>query len=132
MPNLLHRFPVLTTCGHARIDFRDKIFSSRLALIEKISEVASHIDIKPYNKNNFEFAKENYLLLEQVAKKNVRIIESTQKGPDQHLLRLLNRHHHHLLILQSHKLKVYPILPRYLANFAPYHPSNRRKKRKQR
>jgi len=80
MPNLLHRFPVLTTCGHSRIDFRDKIFSSRLALIEKMSEVASYIDIKPYNKNNFEFAKENYLMLEQVPQNNVRIIESTQKG----------------------------------------------------
>ncbi|MDB9891137.1 hypothetical protein OAD74_07160 [Alphaproteobacteria bacterium] len=80
MPNLLHRFPVLTTCGHSRIDFRDKIFSSRLALIEKMSEAASYIDIKPYNKNDYEFAKEDYLLLEQVAKKNVKIIGSTQKG----------------------------------------------------
>jgi len=80
MPNFLRRFPLLTTCGHSRIDFRDKIFSSRLALIEKMSEVASRIDVKPYDKNNLEFAKENYLLLEQVAKKNVRIIESTQKG----------------------------------------------------
>lgn len=80
MPNLLHRFPALTTCGHSRIDFREKIFSSRLALIEKMSEAASHIDIKPYSKSHFEMAKDNYLLLEQVAKKNVRIIESTQKG----------------------------------------------------
>ena len=80
IPNRLNRFPKFTTCGLSRIDFRDKIFSSRLALIESMSEVASFVDIKPHGKNDYEFAKENYLQLEQVAKKNVKIIESTQKG----------------------------------------------------
>jgi putative transferase (TIGR04331 family) len=87
MSNLILRFPHISTCGQARIDFIDEIHSSQKNLIAAICAADILIDHKPYNQNNVDFAENHYRDLVNIGRGRYRLLESVQKGLSPALLK---------------------------------------------
>jgi hypothetical protein len=80
LSNLFHRFPHISTCGHARVDFIDQITESQEVLMHSLGEAGLSIDHKPYNMRYVDLYPEHYHRLEMAGSSGYRLIESKQKG----------------------------------------------------
>jgi hypothetical protein len=84
--NLLHRFPHVSTCGQARIDFVDEILSAQSRLVNAITSAGYIVDFKAYNRWTVDFLADYYAGLEISGRGNFRLLEPKQKGLSPRLL----------------------------------------------
>ncbi len=87
MPNHLPRFPLISTCGQARIDFVDQIVRSRQGLVKHLCDQGVSMDLKPYSNYNVDLFSEHYATLSKLGGDNFKLLTSTQKGLSPGLLR---------------------------------------------
>lgn len=80
LSNLFHRFPHISTCGQARVDFVDQIFDSQKTLIEVLTGSGLTVDHKPYNTRSLDLYPEHYKALQEVGGANYRTVAVSQKG----------------------------------------------------
>jgi putative transferase (TIGR04331 family) len=78
--NLFHRFPHISTCGQARVDFIDEITSSQEKLMQEVDAGKLTIDHKPYNMKFTDLYPEHYNRLELAGGRGYRLLNSTHKG----------------------------------------------------
>jgi len=80
LSNLFHRFPHISTCGQARVDFIDEIFDSQLELVQTLTEAGLTMDHKPYNKRYIDLYPEHHRQLQRMGGNGYRSIDVAQKG----------------------------------------------------
>ena len=80
LSNLFHRFPHVSTCGNARVDFIDDITSSQEKLITAIKNAGLTISHKPYSMNFVDLYPTHYHRLEIAGGSCYCLLKSTHKG----------------------------------------------------
>ncbi len=80
LSNLFHRFPHVSTCGNARVDFIDEITSSQEQLISTIKDAGLTISHKPYSMKFLDLYPEHYRRLERAGGSRYHLLKSTHKG----------------------------------------------------
>jgi hypothetical protein len=80
LSNLFHRFPHVSTCGQARVDFIDEITSAQEDLVRTIKDAQLTMDHKPYSLRDVDLYPEHYRCLEAAGGANYRLLKSKQKG----------------------------------------------------
>ena len=80
LSNLFHRFPHVSTCGQARVDFIDEITSAQEDLVRTIKNAQLTMDHKPYSLRYVDLYPEHYRRLGAAGGANYRLLKSTQKG----------------------------------------------------
>jgi hypothetical protein len=80
LSNVFHRFPHISTCGQARVDFVDQILDSQLTLIEVLTESGLTVDHKPYNTRCLDLYPAHYAALQEAGGSSYRTVATAQKG----------------------------------------------------
>ena len=80
--NLVHRFPHISTCGQARIDFIDKIKKNEINLVKAITSNNIFLTHKIYNQNIKSFLSAHYKKLELIGGDKYKLIDPNFKGLD--------------------------------------------------
>jgi hypothetical protein len=80
LSNVFHRFPHISTCGQARVDFIDEITSAQKDLVRTIKDAQLTMDHKPYSLRDVDLYPEHYRCLEAAGGANYRLLKSKQKG----------------------------------------------------
>ena len=80
LSNNFHRFPHVSTCGSARVDFIDDIADSQQEMVRAITKAGLTIDHKPYSERYLDLYPGHYRQLKEVGGLNYRTIAVTQKG----------------------------------------------------
>ena len=80
LSGIFHRFPLISTCGHVRVDFIDEITNSQEELMKVINDAGITIDHKPYSMRFIDLYPEHYRRLEVAGGGSYRLLKSTHKG----------------------------------------------------
>lgn len=78
--NLFHRFPHISTCGQARVDFIDSISDSQEDLISELKKQNIIIKHKPYNLKYTELYPKHFERLQNAGGENYELLKTTHKG----------------------------------------------------
>jgi hypothetical protein len=78
--NQFHRFPHISTCGQARVDFIDQITDSQEKLVRTLNSEGITVDHKPYSMKFVELYPEHYNRLQTAGGTNYRLLTSVHKG----------------------------------------------------
>jgi len=80
LSNLFHRFPHISTCGQARVDFIDQVTESQEQLMSALCKCGLNVDHKPYHMRFVDLYPDHFRRLEVAGGQGYRLIDSTQKG----------------------------------------------------
>lgn len=78
--NLFHRFPHISTCGQARVDFLDEITDSQEEMVAMLVNNKISIKHKPYSFNFVDLYPQHYQRLQDAGSEYYELLNTSHKG----------------------------------------------------